>query len=130
MMGFASSAHPAFTKVIRIDTAPIRYWSYLDEKSFFEWAQSIPCVTSVEGGFLHIKSKRLSESNLRDLIAIMYRYGLPMQQLLQFCSSSNEHWFKSADTYWFKAVFGPTERSSRPRRKQEQGLPLNSASDA
>lgn len=92
--------------MIKIDTSPVRYWSYLDEKSFFEWAQEIPCVVSVDGGFLHIKSKRLSEPNLRDLIAIMYRYKLPMKQLQQFCSPRNEHWFKSKSMYWYTEVFG------------------------
>ena len=94
--------------MIKIDTATVRYFSYLDEKSFFEWAQSIPCVVSVDEGFLHIRSKRISEQNLRDLIAIMYRYQLPMLQLQQFCTSRNEHWFKSNKSFWFESVFGPT----------------------
>ncbi len=105
--------------MIKIDTSPISYFSYLDEKSFFDWAQSIPCVTSVDGGFLHIKSKRLAEPDLRDLIAIMYRYKLPMQQLQQFCNSSNEQWFRSSKTFWFKLVFGPTSASSRHGRKTD-----------
>jgi hypothetical protein len=104
-------------EMIKIDTSPIRYFSYFDEKSFFEWAQSIPCISSVDGGFLHIKSKRLSEQNLRDLIAIMYRYKLPMQQLQKFCNSSNEHWFKSSKMFWFKPVFSPTSGSNRRARK-------------
>jgi hypothetical protein len=91
--------------MIKIDTSPIKYYSYLDEKYFFEWAQSIPCVKSIDGGFLHIRSKRLSKPDLVDLIALMYRYKLPMQQLQQFCNSSNEHWFKVDRMYWFKAVF-------------------------
>ena len=92
--------------MIKIDTSPIQYGSYLDEKSFFEWAQEIPCVKSVEGGFLHIKSKRLSEADLRDLIAIMHRYKMPMKQLQQFCNAKNEHWFKSKTKYWYRLVFG------------------------
>ena len=91
--------------MIRIDTTRLRYFSYLDEKSFFEWAEEIPCVKSTAGGYLHIKSKRLSESDLRDLIAIMARYGLPMPQLQQFLNAKNEHWFKSETAYWYKAVF-------------------------
>lgn len=91
--------------MIKIDTSPIRYYSYLDEKSFFEWAMEIPCVKSIEGGFLHIGSKRISEPNLRDLIAIMHRYELPMSQLQVFCNSTNEDWFKSEKAYWYKAVF-------------------------
>ena len=66
----------------------------------------ISCVKSIEGGFLHIKSKRISESNLRDLIALMYRYKVPMKQLQQFCNMNNQNWFKSKETYWYNEVFG------------------------
>ena len=91
--------------MIKIDTSPVRYYAQLDEDAFFSWAQKIPCVKSIEGGFLHIRSKRLSESDLRDLIAIMYRYQIPMQQLQQFCTVANELWFKADGTYWYKSVF-------------------------
>jgi hypothetical protein len=90
----------------KIDTSPIRYYSQLDEASFFEWVQKIPCVTSIAGGFVQVKSTRISESDLRDLIAIMFRYKLPMSQLQQFCSTTNAHWFKSRGAYWYKSVFG------------------------
>jgi hypothetical protein len=92
--------------MIKIDTSPIRYFSQLDESSFFSWAQKIPCVKSIERGFLHVRSKRLGESDLRDLIAIMYRYGMPMAQLQQFVNARNEHWFKSSTMYWHRDVFG------------------------
>lgn len=92
--------------MIKINTSPVRYYSYLDEKSFYEWALEIPCIKSIDGGIFHIRSKRLSESDLRDLIAIMHRYKMPMQQLQQFCNSKNENWFKSKEAYWYKGVFG------------------------
>jgi hypothetical protein len=92
--------------VIKIDTSPIRYFSQQDEGSFFSWAGRIPCVKCVEKGFLHIRSKRLAESDLRDLIAVMYRYRMPMSQLRQFLDDRNEHWFKSPKTYWHREVFG------------------------
>jgi hypothetical protein len=90
----------------KIDTSPVRYYSQLDEDSFFEWVQKIPCVTSIAGGVIHVKSTRISESNLRDLIAIMFRYKLPMSQLQQFCNAKNEHWFKAPSAFWHKPVFG------------------------
>jgi hypothetical protein len=92
--------------MIKIDTSPIRYFSQLDEDAFFSWAQNIPCVKSVENGFLHIRSKRLSEIDLRDLIAIMHRYRMPMAQLQQFLNERNEHWFKSPKMYWHRDIFG------------------------
>jgi hypothetical protein len=91
--------------MIKIDTSPIRYFSQLDESSFFSWAEQMPCVKSVEDGFLQIRSKRLGERDLRDLIAIMYRYRMPMSQLQQFLSERNEHWFKSPAMYWHRDVF-------------------------
>lgn len=92
--------------MIKIDTSPIRYFSQLDEDSFFSWAQRIPCVKSVDNGFLHIRSKRLAENDLRDLIAVMHRYRMPMAQLQQFLNNRNEHWFKAPKTYWHREVFG------------------------
>jgi hypothetical protein len=92
--------------MIKIDTSPIWYFSQLDEDSFFGWVQQIPCIKSVEGGFLHIRSRRLSEPDLRDLIAVMYRYELPMAQLQQFLNERNEGWFKSPKMYWHKKVLG------------------------
>ena len=91
--------------MIKIDTSPITYFSPLDEKAFFEWAQAIPCVVSIDQGYLHIKSKRISQSDLRDLIAIMFRYKMPMAQLQQFCTPQSESWFKSPIMYWHKSVF-------------------------
>ncbi len=92
--------------MIKINAQSIHYYSYLDEKSFFEWAEEIPCVVSTEIGFLHIESNQLSESDLRDLIAIMFRYKVPMDQLKQFCNEENEDWFRDENTYWYASVFG------------------------
>jgi hypothetical protein len=94
--------------MLRIDTAPVRYHSQLDEDAFFRWAQEIPCVKSIDGGFLHVRSKNISASDLRDLIAIMYRYKVPMTQLRQFCTAKNERWFKNKKMYWYRRVFRDT----------------------
>lgn len=92
--------------MIKIDTCPVTYFSQLDEASFFKWAQQIPCVTSIDDLFLHVRSKRISETDLRDLIALMHRYRMPMAQLQQFLNERNEHWFKSPKMYWHQDVFG------------------------
>jgi len=92
--------------MIKIDASRILYYSYLDEKHFFEWAEEVPCVVSMERGYIHIESEEICEADLRDLIAVMYRYKMPMESLRVFCNSSNKNWFKSLDAYWYKAVFG------------------------
>ena len=92
--------------MIKIDTSPVLYFSSLDEDSFFSWAQRIPCVSSVDNGYLHIRSKRVSKADLWDLIAIMYRYRMPMAQLREFLSERNKHWFADPKMYWHREVFG------------------------
>ena len=91
--------------MIRIDTSPVWYYSQLDEDAFFRWAQEIPCVKSIDGGFFHIRSRRLSKADLWDLIAIMHRYKMPMVQLRIFLNKSNEHWFKDKKMYFYKQVW-------------------------
>ena len=94
--------------MIQIDTAGILYFSQLDEDHFFTWAQEIPCIKSIDGGFFHIENANISEMDLRDLIAIMYRYKMPMKQLQKFCNSNNESWFNDPQKYWYSEVFGDT----------------------
>jgi lipoprotein-anchoring transpeptidase ErfK/SrfK len=53
-----------------------------------------------------LRSPRLGEEALRDLIALHWRYQLPMRALAAFRSSTNERWFAAHDTYWHDAVFG------------------------
>ena len=86
------------------------YYSQLDEDAFFHWLTSISGVVRVvgtpKGLEVTLRSKRLSEASLRDLLAIYFRYGLPMRELAVFESESNRHWFRSRDKYWFTKVFG------------------------
>lgn len=87
----------------------MRYGSPGDEAAFFDWLQSIPGVLSVrgEGRELHIRlrSKRLSSQALRELIALYVRYNGRMNELAQFATPSNEAWFKSKESYWYRKVF-------------------------
>ena len=92
--------------MIKLDTSKIVYFSQLDEDHFFSWAQQIRCVKSIDGGYFHIQSKRISDSDLRNLIAIMRRYKMPMHGLRQFCNERNKKWFKNRDKIWYKQVFG------------------------
>jgi len=87
-----------------------RYYAQLDEAAFFSWLQSISGVTKVEGTqeglVVHLRSSRLSEVALRDLLALHFRYELPMQSLAQFETPKNSSWFKAREAYWYNKVFG------------------------
>ena len=92
-------------KMIKIDTQPVYYYSQLDEDHFFTWAQQIPCIVSIDNGYLHIEPSKLDEGNLRDLLAIMERYKLPKSQLSGLCNQTNEKWFKNPKAYWYAEIF-------------------------
>jgi hypothetical protein len=86
------------------------YYSQLDGDSFFHWLTSIAGVIRVVGtpnGLeVTLRTSRLSERSLRDLLAIHFRYGLPMRSLAQFETPVNRAWFRSREKYWYEAVFG------------------------
>jgi len=85
------------------------YYSPKDEEAFFGWLQSIAGVVKVAGTHagleVTLRSKRLSETALRNLIAIHFRYGLPMRELAQFETPQNSSWFRSPQAYWYAKVF-------------------------
>lgn len=87
---------------------PSTFYSYLDEENFFRWLESIPAVTGVSrvGFNLEVSLKpTIDEPNLRDLIAILRRYGIDMKCLKAFANPNNEFWFRNPIAYWYKAVF-------------------------
>jgi hypothetical protein len=84
------------------------FFSTGDEKAFFGFAAGIKAVREVSGEvdeiLLQVVS-RPSETSLRDLIALFYRYDIEMSQLRQFCSPGNRHWFHDPQKFWFEKVF-------------------------
>ena len=108
--------------MIELECKKVVFYSPADEAAFFAWAESIPAVSSVSGHggsiLLAVKSRKISEASLRELLALFWRYRISMKQLAQFQSSSNASWFRAAEAFWFNWVFsaGRTSRSRRRRR--------------
>jgi ornithine cyclodeaminase/alanine dehydrogenase-like protein (mu-crystallin family) len=92
--------------MIYLDCSGIRFGSQLDEKHLFEWAREISGVLRWEQDTLVIRSKRISQEALRDLLSLFSRYKIPMEQLAQFRTPKNEGWFTAPHMYWHKKVFG------------------------
>ena len=66
--------------MIRLTCSGITFWSQLDEKHLFFWAREIPCVVGWDQDTLLIRSRRISEPNLRDLIARFETGEVPVVQ--------------------------------------------------
>ena len=101
--------------MVRLNCSGIMFGSQLDEKHLFSWALEIPCVLRWEQDQLVVRSLRVSKVDLHDLIALLRRYNVPMQQLVQFRNSTNEVWFTAPGAYWHQRVFGQ-EPNLSPKR--------------
>jgi len=90
-------------RTAKIDTTGVHYFSQLDENHFFQWAQQIPCIKSVDQGILHIDTQFVSDEALRELLALFTRFGLSIEPLRVLVDSSSESWFNEPEMYWNKS---------------------------
>ena len=92
----------------RLTCSKIVYYSHADEAGFFAALSVIKAIKRVEGveDALHLTvPTRLSESSLRDLLGVFYRFGIDMTQLRQFETPQNRGWFCDKKAFWFDHVF-------------------------
>jgi len=85
------------------------YFSQNDETAMFEWLDRIPVIDDVagEGRNLVFRLKRApNDDQLRDLLALFYRYQMDMTPLAALRTPENESWFLDQGSYWFDSVFG------------------------
>lgn len=92
--------------MVRLDCSNIIFGSQLDEKHLFLWASEITGFLRWEQDTLVMRSRRISEAALRDLLALFWRYQIPMEQLARFESERNTSWFRAPHMYWHSRVFG------------------------
>ena len=88
-----------------------RYFSYLDEKNFFSWLNSIDDVTQVIGSInglqIHVIDSGLTRAGLSDLIAVFARYSVDMRPLYEVVSSDDRAWFADPTSYWQRMPGAP-----------------------
>lgn len=108
-------------RTVILKATGITYLSDHDEAVFFEWLGSLKAVTSVRGEprteEISVLPERLTDDELRELIALFTRYGVEMSQLSVFRTAKNASWFARPTSYWFKKVFG-AKRTKPPTRRR------------
>ncbi len=97
-------------KEIYLVCKDVEYLSSLDEEQFFEWLNKIKCIDDIVGVGDSIKitlNLTVSDENLREMIALFYRYKIDMSQLQKLLTEGNRHWFfEKKESYWHQSVFG------------------------
>lgn len=97
-------------KKIKLVCEKVVFYSDFDEDAFFEWLKKISCVSNVEGFgeelYIDINKDEFTEMNLREILALFYRYNVDMKQLSSFLDKSNKEWFfDNEEAFWHKKVF-------------------------
>lgn len=92
--------------MIKLDCSGVTFYSQLDECNLFEWGSKIEAFIGWERDLLVLNDKLIDEHSLRDIIALFWRYQIPMKQLARFETTENSSWFRARNTYWHGAVFG------------------------
>lgn len=93
------------SETVRLSCGGTRFGSCLDEKHLFTWAEELSCFERWDSDTMVLRTGDISEEELRELLALFWRYRIPMRQLAQFETDSNRHWFSSPTTYWYGQVF-------------------------
>ena len=81
------------------------FYSILDKTMFFTWIKNINCIENFEGIgdelYLNLVQRQLSYNDIKDLIALMYRYKIKMYQLQPLITEEN----KLAAAPWKKQIY-------------------------
>jgi hypothetical protein len=95
--------------ILELEAERVRFYSEHDEAALFEWLKKIPCIKGCEGRgpaiYLQVDSNEMSESDLRELLAVFHRYAIPMRQLSIFERREFSEWFRDRRAYWYTRVF-------------------------
>jgi hypothetical protein len=92
------------------------YYSQADENAFFDRLYGLSCIGPIIGmpDGLHIKLKhRPSKADLREIIALLFRYNLDMTPLAALRTERNGKWFDKPGMFWHESVFGKRNRKAR-----------------
>ena len=96
---------------IKLVCKSVKYCSLVDEEYFFAWLDKIPSIEKCNGVgyefYIYFKSSKIPDDDLRELIALFYRYKVDMKQLQVFLNAYNKEWFFGKPKgYWHRRVFG------------------------
>lgn len=85
------------------------YFSPNDETAMFEWLGRITVVREVTGeerDLIIVLKRAPTHNQLRDLLALFFRYRMDMTPLVALQTAKNQAGFSDPRNYWFEAMFG------------------------
>lgn len=91
------------------------FYSQADERRLFVALDDNPAVRRVDGVgvnlMLTLDLRRLTEARLRDLLALLWRYRIPLAPLYRLADKPRFAWLHDRQGYWYASLFDPTKRT-------------------
>lgn len=85
------------------------FYSQGDERRLFQGFKEIAAIRSVQGIgrdlLLDIEAASLSKEAMRELLALLWRYGIPLAPLRAFAKKKKFDWLNDSQGYWHSAMF-------------------------
>lgn len=102
------------------------FYSTGDEERFFQGLKNISAIKGIRGvgSGLHIEVEMASLNNaaLRELIALLWRYGISLIPLKVFATKKKFAWLGDAKWYWYQSMFDMPEHAGEPEQISEHKL--------
>jgi len=103
------------------------FYSRGDERRLFQGFKEIAAIRGVRGVgrdlLLDIEISSLSKEALRELLALLWRYGIPLAPLRALVERKKFSWLNDAQGYWHSAMFADHSVSTPGERR----IPSNDA---
>lgn len=85
------------------------FYSDGDERRFFHGLRENPAISGFRGVAqqleITIVQSRLNHAALRDLIALFWRYQIPLSPLSKIANIRRFEWLNNDKWYWYKSMF-------------------------
>jgi hypothetical protein len=92
------------------------FYSRGDERRLFQGFKEIAAIREVKGVgrdlMLDIQLSSLSSEALRELLALLWRYGIPLAPLRAFAEKKKFSWLNDARGYWHSDMFADNSVSA------------------
>lgn len=85
------------------------YYSQGDEDRFFLGLKTNRAVVKFRGAgnnlLVTVNSRNMTKEGLWDLIALLWRYKVPLRPLKIFAQSKKFSWLNNKEMFWYKDMF-------------------------
>ena len=85
------------------------FYSRGDERRLFQGFSEIPAIRGVQGVgrdlLLNIEISSLNKDGMRELLALLWRYNIPLAPLRPIAEKKKFAWLNDAQGYWHRNLF-------------------------